>query len=87
MDLRQHLFKMSSCAIYLFGYHCQNFVLTSCKHTYHPTCIMLLVSKVGFAPRCVACDELFHPNWLASWGLASVSTKLDECALELDLEK
>lgn len=87
VDLRQQLYKMSPCAVCLFGYHCNNFIPTSCGHTYHPACIMPLISRQDTGtPRCVACNEIFHPDWLASWGLARPSSEVDKFAAVLDLD-
>lgn len=78
VDLQQQLFKMSLCAMCFLSFHYHNFIPTSCGHTYHPACILPLASKENIGtPRCMACNEIFHPNWLASWGLPASSPVVD----------
>lgn len=65
--------RISSCPKCFLGYHCNNWVPTPCGHTYHPHCLFSILHEsslrpVTIPPSCVACKQVFHPDWLVCWG-------------------
>lgn len=64
--------KISSCPRCSLGFHCNNWVPGSCGHSYHPHCLASLLECCGYcSPYCMACNEVFYPDWLLCWGINS----------------
>jgi hypothetical protein len=45
------------------GFHCYNIAVASCKHLYHPFC---LVEAFKESENCISCKQQLHPDWWAS---------------------
>jgi hypothetical protein len=58
--------------------------VTSCRHTYHPFCLGIMVKS---SYKCRVCDEDLHPNWWTSWGFREIPEKLLQLAEDLKLEE
>jgi hypothetical protein len=55
------------------GYDCYNIVVISCKHTYHPFCLI--------------CGELFHLDWWPSWGFCALDEDMKYLTNDLGLNE
>ena len=66
------LVYVENCPLCGEGFHCNDIVVSSCGHTYHPFCMNNHSSKSN---RCIAefCDEDFDPNWCLSFGFAELT--------------
>ncbi|KAL3694694.1 hypothetical protein R1sor_008345 [Riccia sorocarpa] len=67
-EVTRTVFRLTSCPFCSLGFHCVNFMPTSCGHAYHPACLVALLAKSA-EPKCVERNELFHPHWCESWGI------------------
>lgn len=56
-------------------------VVASCRHLYHPFCIVSLCGKQN---RCVTCAETFHPSWWRSFGFRNLEVEFPDTAVQLD---
>ncbi|KAL3678793.1 hypothetical protein R1sor_021749 [Riccia sorocarpa] len=65
-EVTKTVFRLSSCPVCCLGFHCINFMPTSCGHAYHPACLAALIVHSG--QQCMECNETFHPHWSESWG-------------------
>ncbi|KAL3698189.1 hypothetical protein R1sor_012265 [Riccia sorocarpa] len=65
-EVTKIVFRLSSCPVCCLGFHCMNFMPTSCGHAYHPACLAALIAHSG--QQCMECNETFHPHWCESWG-------------------
>ncbi|KAL3690897.1 hypothetical protein R1sor_004548 [Riccia sorocarpa] len=65
-EVTKTVFRLSSCPVCCLGFHCMNFIPTSCGHAYHPACLAALIAHSG--QQCMECNETFHPHWCESWG-------------------
>ncbi len=45
------------------GFHCMHVVVTSCKHTFHPFCLGVMLKESN---KCCVCNVTFHPDWWTS---------------------
>ncbi|KAL3686962.1 hypothetical protein R1sor_013271 [Riccia sorocarpa] len=45
IEITRTIFRLTSCPACNLGFHCFNFVPTSCGHAYHPPCILPLLAK------------------------------------------
>ncbi|KAL3678633.1 hypothetical protein R1sor_021589 [Riccia sorocarpa] len=69
-ELTRTVFRLTSCPACNLGFHCFNFVPTSCGHAYHPPCVVPLLAKAHTEhPKCLACGERLHPDWIETWGM------------------
>ena len=61
------LVYIENCPLCGEGFHCNDIVVSSCGHTYHP---FYMSSHSSKSNRCIAefCDEDFNPNWRLSFG-------------------
>ena len=66
------LVYVENCPLCGEGFHCNDIVVSSCGHTYHPFCMSSHSSKFN---RYIAefCDEDFDPNWRLSFGFAELT--------------
>lgn len=62
---------VTPCPVCCNSYHCFNWMPTPCGHTYHPSCLVALVSGGESPPKCFACKEAFVNDWLETWGFPS----------------
>lgn len=86
VEVQEALFRILSCVKCTLAYQCNNFVPTSCGHTYHPACFVQQLSIEGSAPpRCLACSEILHPDWLESWGICHIGPEMKQLASELNV--
>ncbi|KAL3687648.1 hypothetical protein R1sor_013957 [Riccia sorocarpa] len=46
-EVTKTVFRLSSCPICCLGFHCMNFMPTSCGHAYHPACLAALIAHSG----------------------------------------
>jgi hypothetical protein len=46
-------------------YHCFDLIVTLCKHTYHPFC---LVEGLKTSKNCIMCGQILYPNWWTNFG-------------------
>ncbi|KAL3687647.1 hypothetical protein R1sor_013956 [Riccia sorocarpa] len=46
-EVTKTIFRLSSCPICCLGFHCMNFMPTSCGHAYHPACLAALIAHSG----------------------------------------
>ncbi|KAL3689603.1 hypothetical protein R1sor_015912 [Riccia sorocarpa] len=65
-EVTKTVFRLSSRPVCCLGFHCMNFMPTSCGHAYHPACLAALIAHSG--QQCMECNETFHPHWCESWG-------------------
>ncbi|KAL3679307.1 hypothetical protein R1sor_022263 [Riccia sorocarpa] len=65
-EVTKTVFRLSSCPVCCLGFHCMNFMPTSCGHAYHPACLAALIAHSG--QQCMECNETFHSHWCESWG-------------------
>ncbi|KAL3695637.1 hypothetical protein R1sor_009713 [Riccia sorocarpa] len=65
-EVTKTVFRLSSCPVCCMGFHCMNFMPTSCGHAYHPACLAALIAHIE--QQCMECNETFHPHWCESWG-------------------
>lgn len=73
---------VSRCPKCSLGYHCNNWVPAPCGHTYHPHC---LLSCLEISPSCLACKEVFHPDWLTCWGYKTPNAEVEHMERFLNL--
>ncbi len=57
-------------------------MLTLCRCTYHPFCIIVYLVKK--ATKCVTlrCGESFTQEWFTNWGFNQISVLLDSSKIE-----
>ena len=60
---------VENCPVCGEGFHCNDVVVSSCGHTYHPFC---MTSHSMKSNKCIAdfCEEHFDPIWRLSFGFA-----------------
>ncbi|KAL3681661.1 hypothetical protein R1sor_024617 [Riccia sorocarpa] len=88
LELTRTIFRLTSCPACNLGFHCFNFVPTSCGHAYHPPCVLPLLAKRHTEhPKCLACGERLHPDWLETWGVQVNTEYKAEVDATLGLKK
>jgi hypothetical protein len=75
---------MKPCGICNQGFHCMDVVVTSCKHTFHPFCLSVMIKESN---RCCVCNVRLHFDWWTSWGFREVDEKLTELAKKSTFSK
>ncbi|KAL3687295.1 hypothetical protein R1sor_013604 [Riccia sorocarpa] len=85
-EVTMSVFRLTSCPVCSLGFHCVNFMPTSCGHAYHPACLMSLIARSG-EPKCTKCEEYFHPHWCESWGIDTTEEHRRRWEAELCLQK
>ncbi|KAL3675605.1 hypothetical protein R1sor_025553 [Riccia sorocarpa] len=84
-EVTKSIFRLSSCPVCSFGFHCMNFMPAPCGHAYHPACLVALVAKDGL--KCIQCQESFHPHWCESWGINNTEEYRQEWEHNTELQK
>ncbi|KAL3686751.1 hypothetical protein R1sor_013060 [Riccia sorocarpa] len=51
-EVTKSVFRVTSCPVCALGFHCVNFMPTSCGHAYHPACLMALIARSA-EPKCL----------------------------------
>ncbi|KAL3682155.1 hypothetical protein R1sor_000177 [Riccia sorocarpa] len=46
-EVTKTIFRLSSCPVCCLGFHCMNFMPTSCGHAYHPACLAAVIAHSG----------------------------------------
>ncbi|KAL3676965.1 hypothetical protein R1sor_026913 [Riccia sorocarpa] len=88
IEVTRTIFRLTSCPACNLGFHCFNFVPTSCGHAYHPPCILPLLAKAHTEhPTCLACGERLHPDWIETWGFRVNAEHKVEVEAALGLKK
>ncbi|KAL3696362.1 hypothetical protein R1sor_010438 [Riccia sorocarpa] len=88
IEVTRTIFRLTSCPACNLGFHCFNFVPTSCGHAYHPPCILPLLAKAHTEhPTCLACGERLHPDWIETWGFRVNAEHKVEVETALGLKK
>jgi hypothetical protein len=64
------------------GYHCFDIAVTSCKHVFHPFC---LVEAFRETSTCVVYGTMLHPDWWLSWGLGPLPSELEASTVDLGM--
>jgi hypothetical protein len=54
---------VQGCGFCKRGFISYDAAIISCKHNYHPFCLVQLCRKDN---KCHVCKEVFHPEWWAS---------------------
>ncbi|KAL3680961.1 hypothetical protein R1sor_023917 [Riccia sorocarpa] len=85
-EVTKSVFRLTSCPVCSLGFHCVNFMPTSCGHAYHPACLMSLIARSG-EPKCIECEEYFHPHWCESWGIDTTEEHRRRWEAELCLQR
>ncbi|KAL3699349.1 hypothetical protein R1sor_017371 [Riccia sorocarpa] len=85
-EVTKTVFRLTSCPVCSFGFHCNNFMAASCGHAYHPACLMAVIAKIN-EPMCIECDELLHPHWCESWGIETTEDQRQKWEAEVGLQK
>ena len=68
-DCKKHsLVYIEDCPLCGQGFHCNDIIVASCGHTYHPFCMNIHSSKSN---KCIVefCNEDFDLKWRLSFGL------------------
>ncbi|KAL3679129.1 hypothetical protein R1sor_022085 [Riccia sorocarpa] len=84
-EVTKSIFRLSSCPVCSFGFHCMNFMPAPCGHAYHHACLVALVAKDGL--KCIQCQESFHPHWCESWGINTTEEYRQEWEHNTELQK
>ncbi|KAL3691756.1 hypothetical protein R1sor_005407 [Riccia sorocarpa] len=84
-EVIKSIFRLSSCPVCSFGFHCMNFMPAPCGHAYHPACLVALVANDGL--KCIQCQESFHPHWCESWGINTTEEYRQEWEHNTELQK
>ncbi|KAL3698318.1 hypothetical protein R1sor_012394 [Riccia sorocarpa] len=84
-EVTRTVFRLTSCPVCSLGFHCVNFMPTSCGHAYHPACLVALLAK-SVEPKCIECNELFHPHWCESWGIDTTEEHKQKWEAEVGLQ-
>jgi hypothetical protein len=64
----------------LFFYN--NLVLTSCKCTYHPFCIIVYLARKTTKCATLGCGESFTQEWFPNWDFNQINVLLDSSKIE-----
>jgi hypothetical protein len=75
---------IKSCGLCGQWYHCWDIVVTSCLHTYHPTC---LSEHLKMNNRCKVCNQTLHPYWWSNWDFKDLDDDLTCMVQEMGLEE
>ncbi len=65
-------------------FHCIDVTVTSCKHTFHPFCLGVMLKHSN---KCCICNVKFHPDQWTSWGFVEFDEDLVELANQMKLAK
>lgn len=65
-------------------YHCWDIIMTSCLHTYHPTC---LGEHLKMNNRCKVYNQKLYLDLWSSWGFKDLDDDLTCMAQEMGLEE
>ena len=73
---------MTPCCLCLFPFPCNDVVLSSCRHLYHPFCASVVFVNCG---ACLAkgCGAVPHPDWYNSFGWGHPSAEMRDRGREL----
>jgi hypothetical protein len=63
---------------------CYDIAITSCKHTYHPFCLIEVLRDNN---KCLICDELSHLDWWTNWGFCVPNEDLKNLTNDLGLNE
>ncbi|KAL3676269.1 hypothetical protein R1sor_026217 [Riccia sorocarpa] len=85
-EVTKSVFRLTSCPVCSLGFHYINFMPTSCGHAYHPACLMSLIARTA-EPKCIECEEYFHPHWCESWGIDTTEEHKRRWEAELCLQR
>ncbi|KAL3691927.1 hypothetical protein R1sor_005578 [Riccia sorocarpa] len=85
-EVTRSVFRVTSCPVCALGFHCVNFMPTSCWHAYHPACLMALIAR-SVEPKCLECYESFHPDWCESWGIDTKEEHRKKWEADLGLQR
>jgi hypothetical protein len=75
---------IKKCGICGQWYHCFDVAMTSCLHTYHPTC---LGEHPKTNKKCKVCNQILHPNWWSSWGFTDLDQYLILLAQKMGIKE
>ncbi len=78
------MFIIKACGLCGQWYHYGDIVLTSCMHTFHPTC---LCEHLKTNNKCKVCNQRLHLDWWTSWGFRPFDEDLIFATQEMGLEE
>jgi hypothetical protein len=61
------------CGYYNQWCYCVDIVITSCKHTFHPFCLVAMLENSN---KYYVCEQKSHPDWWHSWGFRPLDEDL-----------
>jgi hypothetical protein len=59
VECSHHIIHVRPCGCYKRWYNCMDIFITSCKHCYHPICMLEYLKT---HTKCLVCNERLHPN-------------------------